>query len=146
MPFLMSYVGLKEGRSVGGCADLFDLTSDRQSFEDSLRNGGLSLVAPGGAYESVFSKNYELEWQSRYGFARVAKATGVPVIPMFTTNLQHAMPLAEFVKSDAMKKWYAITKRPLILPKTYLPVKMRTFLGEPLHCGPDEEPAMFAQR
>ncbi|XP_003744149.1 transmembrane protein 68 [Galendromus occidentalis] len=94
----------------------------------------------------MFSEDYKLEWGSRCGFAKVAKEAGVPVIPMFTTNLQHSMPLFGFNKSATMKKWYASTRFPLSIPKAYFPVKMRTYLGEPLYCDTDEEPEVFALR
>ncbi|XP_003744150.1 transmembrane protein 68-like [Galendromus occidentalis] len=94
----------------------------------------------------MFSKNYKVEWQSRCGFARVAKETGVPIVPMFTANIQHSMPLYEFNKSETVKKWYAATRIPLSIPMAYFPVKLRTYLGKPMYCEPDEEPESFALR
>ncbi|XP_003743360.1 transmembrane protein 68-like [Galendromus occidentalis] len=158
--FFLSYSNLKLRRPAGGCADsiwhknnfsgptleLYGFSSEPKTLIDGLKQNRLMWVPPGGSYEAMFSRNYELEWRARIGFARVAKETGKPVIPSFTTNLQHSMPLFDFPISGFMRRWYAVSKLPLMVHKIYLPVKMCVHFGEPLHCGRNEKPEEFARR
>ena len=95
---------------------------------------------------------------------------------MFTANSQEALPLKNYglngdlpvscrrelavrcvqgVKSNVsifclllglLKKVYARTKLTLYLPLLFAPVKLRTYLGTPIHCGDDKSPAEFAAR
>ncbi|XP_028966755.1 transmembrane protein 68-like, partial [Galendromus occidentalis] len=159
-PFMMSLSYLRDGRLLGCFIDksffenpflehffkLVGCSSGRQEFLEDLKNGHLRGVAPGGGDEAMFSKNYKLEWKSRSGFAKIAKEAGVPVVPMFTRNIQHGTLQLEFLRSETVQRWYESTKFPIILPKVYLPVKMKTCLGEPLLCGPDDQPEAFALR
>ncbi|XP_003739180.1 transmembrane protein 68-like, partial [Galendromus occidentalis] len=125
---------------------LLGCSSGRQEFLEDLKNGHLRGVAPGGGHEAMFSKNYKLVWRSRSGFAKIAKEAGVPVVPMFTRNIQHGLLQLEFLRSETVQRWYDSTRFPIVLPTFYLPVKMTTYLGKPLLCGPDEEPEAFALR
>uniref|UniRef100_UPI00358F6DC6 DGAT1/2-independent enzyme synthesizing storage lipids-like n=1 Tax=Myxine glutinosa TaxID=7769 RepID=UPI00358F6DC6 len=56
-----------------------------------LESGHLLGISPGGVREAVLSdSNYTLVWCTRTGFAQVALTVGVPIIPMFTKNLQES--------------------------------------------------------
>ena len=63
------------------------------------RSGNLLGIAPGGAYECFFGDtSYPILWGNRWGcspghpprqgFAAVAIAAGVPIIPVFTENIR----------------------------------------------------------
>jgi 1-acyl-sn-glycerol-3-phosphate acyltransferase len=59
------------------------------SCVETLKRGNLLSISPGGVYEAQFGNHYyELLWQNRMGFAKVALEAKVPVIPMFTENLR----------------------------------------------------------
>ncbi len=48
-----------------------------------LARGDQLMITPGGRRESSpRSRNYRLRWDDRYGFARLAVRTGVPVVPL----------------------------------------------------------------
>lgn len=56
---------------------------------ETLNRGNLLAISPGGVYEAQFGNhNYELLWQRRMGFAKVAIESKTPIIPMFTENLR----------------------------------------------------------
>lgn len=60
-----------------------------KSCTDTLNRGNILAISPGGVYEAQFGNNYyELLWQNRLGFAKVAIESKAPVIPMFTENLR----------------------------------------------------------
>ena len=47
---------------------------------------------------------------------------------------------------DLFKEVYEKKKEYLYFPFVCFPVKLRTYLGEPLYCGAEETPAEFAER
>ena len=54
----------------------------------ALRSGEYLGIAPGGAFEALFSDSgYPVLWGKRAGFARVAIKADKPIIPMFTENI-----------------------------------------------------------
>lgn len=60
-----------------------------KSCTETLKNGNLLAISPGGVYEAQFGNNYyELLWQQRLGFAKVAIDSKAPIIPMFTENIR----------------------------------------------------------
>lgn len=60
-----------------------------KSCTETLNRGNLLAISPGGVYEAQFGNNYyELLWQHRLGFAKVAIESKVPIIPMFTENVR----------------------------------------------------------
>lgn len=60
-----------------------------KSCTETLNRGNLLAISPGGVYEAQFGNNYyELLWQKRLGFAKVAIESKAPIIPMFTENLR----------------------------------------------------------
>jgi hypothetical protein len=60
------------------------LPGEPHAAEDLLRQGELVIVYPGGVDDSLklSSQRYQLQWKTRAGFARVAMAAGVPIIPV----------------------------------------------------------------
>jgi 1-acyl-sn-glycerol-3-phosphate acyltransferase len=60
------------------------LPGEPQAAEELLRQGELVIVYPGGVDDSLklSSQRYQLQWKTRAGFARVAVAAQVPIIPV----------------------------------------------------------------
>lgn len=60
-----------------------------KSCTETLNRGNLLAISPGGVYEAQFGNScYELMWQKRLGFAKVAIESKAPIIPMFTENIR----------------------------------------------------------
>lgn len=56
-----------------------------------LEKGDLVAIAPGGLLEAQFGDEYyRLMWGKRIGFAKVAIAAKVPIIPFYTQNIREA--------------------------------------------------------
>jgi 1-acyl-sn-glycerol-3-phosphate acyltransferase len=60
------------------------LPGEPRAAEELLRQGELVIVYPGGVDDSLklSSQRYQLQWKKRAGFARVALAAQVPIIPV----------------------------------------------------------------
>lgn len=111
-----------------------------------LKEGHLVAVAPGGVLEAQFGdENYRLVWGRRIGFARVAIEAKVPIIPIFTQNLREAFRSVRFGH-----RWlhgiYEKTRLPVVPVYGGFPVKMRTYIGEPIPYDPDTTPEQLAQK
>ncbi|XP_032078837.1 transmembrane protein 68-like [Thamnophis elegans] len=119
------------------CLDIVGCIEGKQTFcADVLNRGYLLGIAPGGLREQNFSnENYNLEWSTRTGFAKVALKNKVPIIPMFTENLREAY---RTVGNTSLSKWLYEHFRFLCLP-IYggFPVKLRTYIGEPIPYDPN---------
>nr|XP_028594365.1 transmembrane protein 68-like [Podarcis muralis] len=100
-----------------------------------LKKGHLLGIAPGGAREANFSNDYSLIWGNRTGFARIALEAKVPIIPIFTQNSCEAY---RSLGKTRLTKWLYEKTRRVLLP-TYggLPVKLRTYVGEPIPYDPN---------
>lgn len=117
-----------------------------QSCASILRNGELLAISPGGVYEAYFSTEYyNLIWRKRIGFAKVALEAKVPILPMFTENLREAFRAPQW--GSSFWKWlYLKTRLPLIPLYGNFPVKMRTFIGEPIEYDSSYTPEQLAQK
>jgi 1-acyl-sn-glycerol-3-phosphate acyltransferase len=60
------------------------LPGEPRAAEELLRRGELVVVYPGGVDDSLklSGERYQLKWKQRSGFARVAMAAKVPIIPV----------------------------------------------------------------
>jgi 1-acyl-sn-glycerol-3-phosphate acyltransferase len=60
------------------------LPGEPEAAEELLRRGELVVVYPGGVDDSLklSHQRYQLQWKERAGFARVAMAARVPIIPV----------------------------------------------------------------
>lgn len=105
------------------------------------------LVFPGGAYEAVkpSSRKYELQWQQRYGFVRLAARHGYTIMPMglvgpdeFYGHLMEGQELPDSALGKLLKRLGLLTDdvRSDILPPipvgalgTPLPKPQRCYLG-----------------
>ncbi|XP_006032498.1 transmembrane protein 68-like isoform X4 [Alligator sinensis] len=112
------------------------LHGTREECMNALKNGELVGIAPGGAREAFFSdKTYRLVWDHRKGFAHLAIDAKVPVIPMFTENIREAYRAP---KERKLSRWLYDTYRlPVALLFGGLPVKFRTYIGEPIPYDPN---------
>lgn len=104
-----------------------------QSCCQVVETGHLLTISPGGVYEALFGdQTYPIMWKSRTGFAKVAIASKVPIVPMFTENVREAFrTLKPFRK--AWLKVYSWTKLPVVPIYGGFPVKLVTHLGKPIY-------------
>ena len=59
----------------------------------ALEEGHQLLLTPGGSRESSpRARHYRLRWDQRFGFARLAIRTGVPIVPLATVGGYAAYP------------------------------------------------------
>ncbi|KAF4524893.1 hypothetical protein B566_EDAN015549 [Ephemera danica] len=104
-----------------------------QSCASILVDNNMLAIAPGGVYEAQFGNSYyQLLWRKRLGFAKVALEAKVPIIPIFTQNLREAFRSVSWGKKIWLKM-YNWTKLPLVPIYGGFPVKLRTYVGKPIH-------------
>jgi len=96
-----------------------------------LKEGEIVSVAPGGLREALFSDKYNLVWGERCGFAKAAIEANVPILPMFTENCRQAFNYFGQTNSY-VKKFYERFRLPCIPLYGGLPVKMTTYIGQPI--------------
>lgn len=159
-------VYLKTGRLIRGLADNFVfqtpglknlaeavglLPGRPEAATELLKKGNWVAVSPGGVREALAgtSKNYELVWGARRGFAKVAQEAKVDIIPAFTENIEEIYR-APFSDHRVLQGLYEKTRLPLVpilgvgpLP---FPVKLTTWFGEPIKYHPRESHEGFANR
>jgi len=109
-------------------------------------------IAPGGVYEAQFGDSYyQILWRKRMGFAKVALEAKVvslrqrvcikflsfnlskfqPIVPIFTQNLREAFRTVSLGKRLWLKM-YQWCKLPIVPIYGGFPVKLRTFVGQPI--------------
>lgn len=110
---------------------------NRDAARDLLMEGNLVSVAPGGMLESLRTSDerYQIRWDNRKGFAKVAIDTQVPIILA-------ACPRADdiyTVYDSPVTKWaYELFKFPVFIARGLgptpipRPVKLVHFLSEPI--------------
>ncbi len=154
------------GRLVRGLADRalfmgpFESISTSVGFVEASPNNGaalleqgeLVLVAPGGMREALrpSHERYQVRWHRRKGFARLAIASGAPIV---LAACPDADRLYRVYESDLTKWVYQTARLPLpmvrgwgptLLPR---PVALTHVLSEPMHppaASPDDEVAVDA--
>ncbi|XP_066480512.1 DGAT1/2-independent enzyme synthesizing storage lipids-like [Tiliqua scincoides] len=104
-----------------------------------LKEGHAVNIAPGGLREQNYSdKTYKLIWGKRHGFAHIAIEAKVPIIPYFTMNIQEAY---RSLGRRRPMRWLYERTRLLIFPVCGpFPVKLRTYVGEPIPYDPNITP------
>jgi 1-acyl-sn-glycerol-3-phosphate acyltransferase len=86
----------------------------------ALRAGESLLLTPGGSREAQPSRDfYRLRWDGRYGFARLALQTGVPIVPLAVVGGAEAYPGCRWKR---LSFWSPLP----------LPAKLRMAVGEPI--------------
>lgn len=133
--FLHKLPFYEASRTIQNCVE-----GSREECIRVLKGGNSLLIAPGGSYEAMFGSNrYELLWRNRVGFAKIAQEAKVDIIPIFTRNIQEAFRPVPFCQSF-MKKLYLKTRIPLTPMFGGFPVKLRTFIGDPIKVKPYQTP------
>ncbi len=85
-----------------------------------LARGEQLLVTPGGMREAQPARDfYRLRWEGRYGFARLALATGVPIVPLAVVGGAEAYP---GLRLGRLSLWSPLP----------LPAQLEVVLGEPI--------------
>ncbi|KAK3579115.1 hypothetical protein CHS0354_022135 [Potamilus streckersoni] len=127
--------------------DVFRVTPGTvHSCIDVINRGHLLGIAPGGVREALFGdENYPIIWCRRTGFAKVAVQTNVPVYPVFTQNVREAFRTPAIGKK-LLRKLYEKTRLPIVPIYGFFPVKLRTFIGDPVFPRKDETPDQFSDR
>ena len=85
-----------------------------------LERGEQLLVTPGGKRESTpNARDYRLKWENRYGFVRLAIATGAPIVPLAVVGGFAAFPGFTYRK---LSLWSPVP----------LPVRLDVAVGKPI--------------
>ena len=109
------------------------------------------LVSPGGVREAIAGRPgfYRVTWGDRQGFARLALDAHVPILPVFSENIEEAYR-APFAHARLFQALYERTRLPLVpivgLGLLPFPVKLRTWIGEPIEPRDGETAAALRDR
>ncbi|KAM6349906.1 TMM68 protein, partial [Podargus strigoides] len=108
----------------------------KEECVSALKKGCLLAIAPGGVREALFSDEmYTIMWGNRKGFAQVAIDAKVPIIPMFTQNVREGIRTLGGIK--IFRSLYERIRLPVVPFYGGFPVKLRTFIGEPIPYEPN---------
>ncbi|NXG12564.1 TMM68 protein, partial [Sakesphorus luctuosus] len=108
----------------------------REACVSTLKKGHLLAIAPGGVREALFSDEmYTMLWSNRKGFAQVAIDAKVPIIPMFTQNVREGFRTLGGIR--VLRSLYERIRLPVVPLYGGFPVKLRTFIGEPIPYEPN---------
>lgn len=164
--YLAMHHYLKSGRVIRGLTDhrfypvpgfnwlfrtLGTIPGRREDAVTLLRDGHLVGVYPGGVREAFAgaSSKYQLHWERRVGFAHVALAAQVPIVPTFTENVEELYK-APFSDSKPVQELFAQAGLPItpvvglgVLP---FPVRLRVWIGPKIWPQPGDTPELLAQR
>ncbi|XP_023290647.1 transmembrane protein 68 isoform X2 [Orussus abietinus] len=103
-----------------------------QTCSSILKEGNMLAISPGGVYEAQFGDcYYRLMWKKRVGFAKVALDAKVSIIPIFTKNLREAFRTVSWGRRIWLRI-YAATRFPLMPVYGGFPVKLTTYVGDPI--------------
>uniref|UniRef100_A0A8D0GPU4 Phospholipid/glycerol acyltransferase domain-containing protein n=1 Tax=Sphenodon punctatus TaxID=8508 RepID=A0A8D0GPU4_SPHPU len=132
-----------------GLKILLDMTTCMQGTKeeclDALKDGHWVGISPGGTREAIFSdETYKLVWHNRKGFVEVALKAKVPIIPMYTQNIREGYKV--FGKTGLIRWLYEYTRLPFTIPYGGFPVKLRTYIGEPIPYDPNTTSVELAEK
>lgn len=103
-----------------------------QTCSSILKDGNMLAISPGGVYEAQFGDSYyQLLWKNRLGFAKVAVDAKVKIVPLFTQNLREAFRTVSWGRRFWLRI-YAATKFPFAPIYGGFPVKLKTYVGDPI--------------
>ncbi|XP_020651608.2 DGAT1/2-independent enzyme synthesizing storage lipids isoform X1 [Pogona vitticeps] len=121
------------------------LRGTREECLRELKSGNLVAIAPGGLREALFSnENYTLIWGDRKGFAQVAIDAKVPIIPVFTQNVREGIRSLGGLK--LFRLIYEYLRLPLVPLYGNFPVKLRTYVGDPIPYEPNITAEQLAEK
>jgi len=104
----------------------------------ALRRGELLVVYPGGAHETLKGERdkYQLQWEQSLGFARLAIAAGVPIVPFAAAGVDdvfrvvaHVGGSGQLLMGDSKYDLPVVWGERGILPR---PVPFSFHFGEPI--------------
>ncbi|NXH98101.1 TMM68 protein, partial [Pachycephala philippinensis] len=117
----------------------------KEACVSTLKKGHLLAIAPGGLREALFSDEmYTILWSNRKGFAQVAIDAQVPIIPMFTQNVREGFRTLGGIK--ILRSLYERIRLPIVPLYGGFPVKLRTFIGEPIPYEPNMTAEELAEK
>lgn len=117
-----------------------------QQIADLLEGGDIVSVSPGGIREAQFSDEYyQLVWNGHLGFARAACLGKAPIIPVFTQNIREAFRTMPFFRG-IFRAIYEKFRLPLLPVYGGFPVKLRTYVGEPIPYDEKATPEEVAEK
>jgi 1-acyl-sn-glycerol-3-phosphate acyltransferase len=128
-------IGRQMARSVAG------VEGSPDNAHALLAHGDTVLVYPGGARETTRdpSKRYQLDWEGRLGFARVALDAQVPIVPVAcigSDDLLTQVVDRETVRDSFAGKFFSQFIKPDAIPPLYVPKLRATqfhyFFGTPI--------------
>ncbi|XP_042320770.1 transmembrane protein 68-like [Sceloporus undulatus] len=129
--YLFRFPGLRSLTSV-----MCIMPRTKEECLNILKNGHLLGISPGGVREALFSdESYKLVWHKRKGFAHLALDAKVPIIPMYTQNVREGFRV--FGRTTLARWIYEYSRLPFLPPYGGLPVKFRTYIGEPIPYDPN---------
>ncbi|MDB4974416.1 MAG: putative acyltransferase [Myxococcaceae bacterium] len=117
----------------------------RDNARELLAHGELVLVYPGGARETTRDprQRYQLAWEGRFGFARMALEAQVPIVPVACIGADDLF--AQLVDSTTMRaslagRFVSRFIKPDYIPPLYLPKLRATqfhyYFGQPIQPVP----------
>uniref|UniRef100_A0A8D0KRK3 Phospholipid/glycerol acyltransferase domain-containing protein n=1 Tax=Strix occidentalis caurina TaxID=311401 RepID=A0A8D0KRK3_STROC len=108
----------------------------REECLTALKNGHLVSISPGGVREALFSdESYQLMWGNRKGFAQVALDAKVVSIICYHSQFMLIAYMLHYKMQ--FRSLYESTRLPFTPPYGGLPVKFRTYIGEPIPYDPN---------
>jgi 1-acyl-sn-glycerol-3-phosphate acyltransferase len=120
------------------------VAGDPGTAQKLLEDGNLVIVMPGGAPEAFKSSEaaYQLYWRKRLGFARLAIAAQVPVIPAACIGIDELFDIP-WDMFEAGKKVFGVRSLPFGIawglgPGIPRRVPLTQYIGKPIH--PDLPP------
>ena len=115
------------------CRACGGVPASRTRALEALKAGGLVIVAPGGVREAMTSsaEDYVLRWYGKQGFAEIAAAARVPIIPMFTRNVREVF-LVLGGSLPLIQRLYKHTRLPFTPFVGPLPMPLTSVLGAPI--------------
>uniref|UniRef100_A0A5K3FL51 Acyltransferase n=1 Tax=Mesocestoides corti TaxID=53468 RepID=A0A5K3FL51_MESCO len=121
-------------------------TNGDPRVEGSSGGGEVLLLSPGGVREALFSDEYySVLWGKRRGFARIAINAKKPIYPVFTENIREGIRVVQYGKSW-WRRIYEVTRLPIAIFYGYFPVKLRTYIGDPVYPREGETDEQLADR
>ena len=144
--FLLRTPGLARLVAAGGA-----IAGEPDAAYRLLQEGHTVLVSPGGVREAIAGKSwhYRVHWQQRLGFARLALRAQVPLIPIFGENVEE-LYRAPFCDRRPFQAFFEATRVPIVpvvgLGGMPFPVKLRTWVGEPVVPRPEDTPETLKER
>lgn len=137
--WLFDVPGLAQLANLGGA-----VAGTREAAVEMLGEGAPVMVSPGGVKEAIAGPRhyYRVHWGSRLGFAHVALEANVPLLPVFGENVEE-LYRAPWSGSPPVQWLYRRTGIPIMplvgLGPLPFPVRVRTWIGRPLHPRPSEK-------